>query len=681
MDKKWCRVALDIPLFNNFDYIIPEGVRVERGQRVIVEFGTKELIGVVIELLSETPVPAEKQKPILEVLDDLPSFSEKWLNFCEFASKYYIRPIGEVILPVLAPPLRNIKAYRGKTRTSPVYRLDKKKRKPLQEMEHKSIAPKLNTDQEAAAEYIKSISGFETVVLHGITGSGKTEVYLNTAEAVLEKGHQVVFLVPEINLTPQFEALIRARFAHKVGNASVLIMHSALSDGERLDAWVRMQRQEAKIVIGTRMSIFSPFENIGLIIVDEEHDASYKQQDGLRYSARDLAIWRGQQLGVPVVLGSATPSLETWRGVQTGRYKILSLKERASSGYPPNIRILNTKKIKTHNGIAEPLMDLISKKLEVGEQVMIYLNRRGFAPVLRCGSCGWVSGCPNCSVHMVLHRNLKRKINLLQCHHCGFSSSVPQHCPDCGEIDLSALGYGTQKLEEGLKEAFPSANILRIDADSTSRKGSAEHLFSKATKGEVDIIVGTQMLAKGHDFKKLSLVIVLNADLMLFNEDFRASERLFAQLLQVAGRAGRHILDSLVVVQTEFEQHPLYDALVSQDYEKFAENALAEREEAALPPYSYQILFTAQARDVNDALAFLEQVANVAMSSPSSDVRIYDPVPLQIVRVANVERAQLLLESNSRASLHGLVYEILPQIDNIKSSKIRYHIEVDPLSI
>lgn len=681
MDKKWCRVALDIPLFNNFDYIIPEGVRVARGQRVIVEFGTKELIGVVIELLNETPVPAEKQKPILEVLDDLPPFSEKWLNFCEFASKYYIRPIGEVILPVLAPPLRNIKAYRGKTRTSPVYRLDKKKRKPLEEMEHKSIAPKLNPDQEAAAEYIKSISGFETVVLHGITGSGKTEVYLNAAEAVLEKGHQVVFLVPEINLTPQFEALIRARFAHKVGNASVLIMHSALSDGERLDAWVRMQRQEAKIVIGTRMSIFSPFENIGLIIVDEEHDASYKQQDGLRYSARDLAIWRGQQLGVPVVLGSATPSLETWRGVQTGRYKILSLKERASSGYPPNIRILNTKKIKTHNGIAEPLMDLISKKLEVGEQVMIYLNRRGFAPVLRCGSCGWVSGCPNCSVHMVLHRDLKRKINVLQCHHCGFSSAVPKHCPDCGEIDLSALGYGTQKLEEGLKEAFPSANILRIDADSTSRKGSAEHLFTKATKGEADIIVGTQMLAKGHDFKKLSLVIVLNADLMLFNEDFRAGERLFAQLLQVAGRAGRHILDSLVVVQTEFEQHPLYDALVAQDYEKFAENALAERKEAALPPYSYQILFTAQARDVNDALAFLEQVANVAMSSPSSDVRIYDPVPLQIVRVANVERAQLLLESNSRASLHGLVYEILPQIDNIKSSKIRYHIEVDPLSI
>ncbi|ASY37287.1 replication restart helicase PriA [Taylorella equigenitalis] len=680
MAKSWARIALDVPLFSFFDYIIPSGMKVKRGQRVIVDFGKKELIGVVVNILSSCEIPEDKQKPLKEVIDDLPPFSEKWLKLCEFAANYYIRPVGEVILPVIAPPLRNINSYRGKTKTSPVERLDKRKIKIDSEYSQ-NTAPELNDDQLAAANYIKSIKGYETVVLHGITGSGKTEVYLNVAEHILSTGKQVLFLVPEINLTPQFEQLIRHRFSALYGQDAVVTMHSGLSDGQRLKSWVRMCRQEAKILVGTRMSIFSPFENIGLIIVDEEHDASYKQQDGLRYSARDLAIWRANQLEVPVVLGSATPSLETWRNMQTGRYKLLSLKKRASSGNPPQIHILNTKKLKSINGIAQPLFDLISKKLSDGEQVMIYLNRRGFAPVLRCGSCGWVSTCPNCSVHTVMHRNIKRDLNILQCHHCGFRSHVPLCCPDCGEVDLSALGYGTQKIEEGLINHFPDAKILRIDADSTRLKGSAERLFTQATEGHVDIIIGTQMLAKGHDFKKLSLVAVLNSDLMLYNADFRSSERLFSQLLQVAGRAGRHIKDAKVVVQTEFDRHPVYDALIAQDYEQFSQSALEERKSATLPPYSYQILFTAQSKKILNALEFLEQVASIGANAKYEDVRIYDPVPLQIVRVANVERAQLLFESQSRTRLHSLVYEILPHIDNIKSSKISYHIEVDPLTI
>lgn len=703
-DHYWVRVALDVPLNDVFDYKIAASLSAVRGQRVIVPFGRQQqMIGVVIEVLTHTEVPEEKQKDVIQVLDDLPAFSEQWLAFCAFAGNYYLRPIGEVILPVIAPPLRKMIAYRGKAKTSPVQRLDKKESNRRNKLGKQGKANEqsafgeaknsdvkaeqtvvLNDEQQAAVDTISSIHGYQTILLHGITGSGKTEVYLRVAEKILAQGKQVLFLVPEINLTPQFEAVLRKRFDEQYGENKIVVMHSRLSDGERLKAWVGMQRQEVNIVLGTRMSIFAPLENIGLIIVDEEHDASYKQQDGLRYSARDLAVWRAHQLNIPLVLGSATPSLESWQHSLSGKYKKVCLRQRAKATNLPDIRLINTKKMVLNQGLSPDLIAAISDRLARGEQAMVYLNRRGFAPVLRCSACAWTSECVRCSVHMVIHQRQGHP-PMLQCHHCGYSSPIPIKCPDCGNQDLSALGYGTQRIEEALIRLFPQAAVQRIDADTTKRKGSAQKLFDYIHEGDVDIIVGTQMLAKGHDFKKLSLVGVLNADVMLFSGDFRASERLFSQLMQVSGRAGRHIRNAEVLLQTEFEQHALYQSLVKHDYEQFIMQTIQEREIARLPPFSYQVLISAQARQLQAALDFLQQIVIVAkehFSNYLADIQLYDPVPLKIFRVANIERAQLLIESVSRPLLHQFMQRWLAYIRaHCPARGVNYFVEVDPLAI
>lgn len=721
MNNYWVRVALDVPLEAVFDYRVPSTMQVVRGQRVIVPFGAqKQIIGVVTEVLTETDIPVEKQKDLIQVLDDLPPFSEQWLALCEFAAKYYLRPIGEVILPVLPPPLRKVAAYMGKTATSPVERLDKKehnkqikqeKARKRQEkllktaqlaqeeveatvnftaVEKEDVSARenqtiiLNAEQKEAVNAIVGIEEYKTFLLHGITGSGKTEVYLHAIAEVLSKGKQVIFLVPEINLTPQFARLLAERFTPTYGENAVAIMHSGLSDGERLQAWIHMQRQETKIILGTRMSIFAPLENLGLIVVDEEHDASYKQQDGLRYSARDLAVWRAHQLQIPVVLGSATPSLESWQQTINQRYIKLSLTQRAKATTLPVIRLVNTKKMRLNQGLSPDLISAIDERLQRGEQSMIYLNRRGFAPVLRCSSCSWTSECVRCSVHTVMHQSLGQPPTL-QCHHCGYTSRIPLKCPDCGNQDLSALGYGTQRIEEVLGSLFPQAKVQRIDADSTRLKGSAEQLFENVHSGEVDIIVGTQMLAKGHDFKRLSLVGVLNADMMLFSGDFRASERLFAQLMQVAGRAGRHLPDSEVLLQTEFPDHNLYQSLINHDYKQFVANALDERQMAGLPPFAHHVLISAQARELNEALEFLKAIINDAkqeLSAYLEGVRIYDPIPLKIVRVANIERAQLLIEADSRIALHRFMNIWLYRVYHyFRNHRVKYFVEVDPLEI
>jgi primosomal protein N' (replication factor Y) len=548
--------------------------------------------------------------------------------------------------------------------------------------------PTLNAEQAGAVDAIKSLRGFKPVLLHGVTGSGKTEVYLRAAREVLAAGRQVLLMVPEINLTPQLEAVLRARLDAVAGPGSLAVLHSGLSDGERLQAWVRAQRGEARVLLGTRMSIFAPLPELGLIVVDEEHDASYKQQDGLRYSARDLAIWRARDRDIPVLLGSATPSLETWQQAERGRYLRLTLSARAKASRLPGVRLVDTRRLPMKQGMSPQLIEAIGKRLERGEQSLVFLNRRGYAPVLHCASCAWVSHCPRCTAFTVLHRGPGPGGHVLQCHHCGYQARVPRACPECGDQDLQPMGRGTQRVEEHLAELFPQARILRIDADSTRRKGSAQSLFASVHAGEVDILVGTQMVAKGHDFARLGLVGVLNADAMLFAHDFRAPERLFAQLMQVAGRAGRHTEGGEVLIQTGYPEQHVYQALVRHDYAGFARHALEERESTGLPPFAHQALLTAEARELAQALAFLQAARDLpegeyAPHFPTADtVTRYDPVPLRVVRVANMERAQLLVESASRPALQAFLaawFAFLPDLQ--EAARVRWQLEIDPLEI
>jgi primosomal protein N' (replication factor Y) len=441
------------------------------------------------------------------------------------------------------------------------------------------------------------------------------------------------------------------------------------------------------MLLGTRMSVFAPLSQLGLIVVDEEHDASYKQQDGLRYSARDLAVWRAHDLNIPVVLGSATPSLETWQHAERGRYLRLTLPGRARASSLPSMRLIDTRRLQLKQGMSPQLLDAIGQRLERKEQSLIFLNRRGYSPVLHCQSCSWVSNCPRCTAFTVLHRTDGRG-HRLQCHHCGYQAPVPRACPECGDQDLAPMGRGTQRVEEHLAELFPEARILRIDADSTRKKGSAEALFASVHAGEVDILVGTQMVAKGHDFARLGLVGVLNADSMLFAHDFRAPERLFAQLMQVAGRAGRHQGNGEVLIQTNYPEQPVYQALLRHDYAGFARHALHERESTGLPPFVYQALLTAEARELKVALEFLERARALpegewAADFPGLDaIMLYDPVPLRVVRVANIERAQLLAESSSRPALQAFLASWshhLPYLAN--EARVRWQLEVDPLEI
>ncbi|EGP46099.1 primosomal protein N' [Achromobacter insuavis] len=682
----WVRVALDVPLPGPFDYRHHEPV--EAGLRVIVPFGRRKLIGVVVDNPAEPSYEPKQIKPIEEVLRDLPPFDEAWLRLARFAAEYYQRPLGEVMLPTLPPPLRKPTAYQGKRSAGgPVARLDGRKRKAVRNPAEADQPPELNDAQREAVDTIAGLAKFKPVLLYGVTGSGKTEVYLRAAEKVLAAGRQVLLLVPEINLTPQLEGALRARLEGLVGTDGLAVLHSGLSDGERLQAWARAQRGQARMLLGTRMAIFAPMGELGLIVVDEEHDASYKQQDGLRYSARDLAVWRAHDLDIPVVLGSATPSLETWQHAERGRYLRLALPARARASSLPAMKLVDTRRLPMKHGMSPQLLEALAERLARKEQSLIFLNRRGFAPVLHCQSCGWVSNCPRCTAFTVLHRTAGRG-HRLQCHHCGYQAPVPHACPECGDQDLAPMGRGTQRVEEHLAELFPEARILRIDADSTRKKGSAEALFASVHAGEVDILVGTQMVSKGHDFARLGLVGVLNPDSALFAHDFRAPERLFAQLMQVAGRAGRHQGNGQVIIQTGYPEQPVYQALLRHDYAGFARHALQERESTGLPPFAYQALLTAEARELAVAQAFLQQARALpegewAADFPGLDaVMLYDPVPLRVVRVANVERAQLLVESTSRPALQAFLASWshhLPYLAN--EARVRWQLEVDPLEI
>jgi primosomal protein N' (replication factor Y) len=666
------QIALDTPLDSVFDYRweCEPGSEPEVGQLALVNFGRRETVGVIVAVKQDTDVPLDKLKDALAVRSQLTPLSGKWLALTRFAADYYHRPLGEVAMPGLPKNLR----------LSTTVALDRalKKLTKLEDAHDPSPAamPVLNPAQREAADAIGQAQGFTPLLLYGVTGSGKTEVYLQACAQVLARAEetmsdaQILILVPEINLTPQLEANIRARFP----GVMLATLHSSLSEGERMLHWLAAHQGRARIVLGTRLAILSSLPHLKMIVIDEEHDPSYKQQEGLRYSARDLAVWRAHQLGIPIVLGSATPSLESWHHAQTGRYRRLELRERAvRDAVLPRVKLVDLEKDKPKEGLSSHLIAALRDRMERGEQSLLFLNRRGYAPVLSCDACGWISNCTRCTAFMVLHRPEHR----LRCHHCSLELRIPHSCPTCGNIDLQPLGRGTQRVEEGLQALFPEARVLRIDADSTRRKGSAQAAFDTVHRGEVDILIGTQMVAKGHDFKNLTLVGVLNPDTALFSQDYRASERLFAQLMQVAGRAGRAGLASEVLIQSRYCQHPLYGAVMRHDYDRFAGSLLAERAQASLPPYVYQALLRAEAPELATAIGFLEQARDAV---ESGDIVINDPIPMTMTRVHNVDRAQLLVESSSRPALQAFLRVWVDALRAMKS-RVRWSLEVDPLDI
>lgn len=718
------RVALDVPVARLFDYRCDDRA-VQIGARVLVPFGRQKLIGIIVARPNASEVPEAKLKRAISVLDAEPLLGRADLRLLEFAADYYVHPLGAVIVATVPVTLRRV-PRREKTPTAyvltvagtaidaatlPPRALAQRKllallqdqsciahtaisalgaatRKALQtfitqgwvettippqekpaKASTPSAGPALTAEQSTAVQAITAALGtYQPILLWGITGSGKTEVYLHAIATALSRDTQVLLLVPEIALTPQLESLVIARFPGVV----VATLHSGLADGERATHWQDARIGRARIVLGTRLSVFTPLPDLGLIIVDEEHDSSFKQGDGFRYSARDLAVVRARHAGVPVILGSATPALETYRNALDRRYQLLTLPERINAR-PPVISCVDLRHEKPVDGLSARLIAAIGKRIDRGEQSMVFINRRGYAPVLMCGSCGWISDCKRCSAKLVVHLRERR----LRCHHCGHDSAVPTACPDCGDADLAPVGQGTQRIEAALVKQFPKARILRVDRDTTRRKEAWQDMRSRIRERRVDILVGTQILAKGHDFPHLNLVGVVNADGMLYSNDFRAPERLYALLTQVAGRAGRGDEQGEVLVQTEFADHPLYAALRDQDFDIYARSLLAERQQAGFPPYVHQALLRAEARTVDIALEFLEQAARRARRlSPA--VTVYDPVPANMMRKSGRERAQLLVQSPSRSDLRAFLNAWRPHLAEAASTAARWSLDVDP---
>jgi primosomal protein N' (replication factor Y) len=719
------RVALDVPLSTLFDYSVPEGIAVEIGLRVIVPFGRRQMVGVVMECVTATDVAPERVKPVNQVLRDCAPLSAQLLNLLRFCSDYYRYPIGQTVLSALPTRLRSDKPIVSKPILN--YRLSKNgaaldlesfpKRKVVQRrilarlagqpcslVQLKSLSPTagiqlkallhegyvehceeplpsaehvfdnahtLTGEQQQAVNAVTAAQGFACFLLHGITGSGKTEVYVHLMHDVLRRGGQVLLLVPEINLTPQLENYFRSRFP----DVNLISLHSGLSEGERLHNWQQAQLGAAQIVLGTRLSVFAELPGLALIIVDEEHDSSFKQQDGLRYSARDVAVFRANQCGISIMLGSATPSLESYYNAQSGRYRMLKLTGRAlAEARLPAVRSINITQTVMHHGISENLLHEIGQRIARKEQSLLFINRRGYAPVLMCTGCGWLSGCKHCAGKMVLHLKDQR----LRCHHCGYQIRVPRACPDCGSADLIPVGSGTQRVESVLQERFPDARILRVDRDSTRNKRAWQTMREQIHANEVDILVGTQMLAKGHDFPALTLVGVLNPDSALYSSDFRAPEKLFAQLVQVAGRAGRADKPGEVIIQTAFPDHPLFRALQTHDFEGWAVSQLAERQMAGFPPFVYQAMLRAEGKEESEVYAYLNQ-ARTAGIALRQEVEIFGVVPAALPRRANHLRAQLLIQAASRKSLQQFLRAWQPSLDSLEAKKLRCSLDIDPL--
>lgn len=733
------RLALPSPLRRLFDYLPPAGCAIaalQPGVRLRVPFGRREVVGVLVELSDHSEVPEAKLKPALELLDRQPLLPVALFRLCLWAAQYYQHSLGDTFSWALPALLRQGEAAEARqerfwqlaegaraddprlaraprqrealktiaqhphgvphsllgklqlNRDSLELLLDKRllridSRRRSQSRSHSGSwllqsELALNSEQRAAFEAIRAgLGGFQAFLLAGVTGSGKTEVYLQLIHQVLAAGKQALVLIPEINLGPQTLARFEQRF-----NARIALLHSSVNDRERLDAWLAARDGEADIVIGTRSALFTPLKNPGLIIIDEEHDASYKQQEGLRYHARDLALLRARQENLPIVLGSATPSLESLHNAHAGRYALLKLTRRAGGAQPPRFLRLDVKSRPLDSGISGPLQQAIAQTLAAGQQVLVFLNRRGFAPTLLCHDCGWLSQCPRCDARMTLHQ----RHHELRCHHCGHVERPPSNCPQCAKVDLRPVGAGTERAEERLGILFPDYPVLRIDRDSTARKGAMEQLFGTINRGEPCLLVGTQMLAKGHHFPRVTLVAILDADGGLFSADFRASERMAQLIVQVAGRAGRAEEPGRVIIQTHLADHPLLVQLTEQGYFAFAEQALSERRAAGLPPFSHLALLRAEAHRPGQAEEFLEQACSLAErlldELQLSGIELLGPVPAPMERRAGRYRAQLLLQGNSRAPLHRLMSAWLVQLEQLPGGRaVRWSLDVDPIDL
>ena len=698
--QKWLDVAVSAPAHSQVGGLLTyvTDLPVTVGQLVRVPFGNREVLGVVWGVHATAPDTQSTHtlRQVMAVLEAVAPLSEHWRQLVQFTAHYYQRSLGEVAMAALPPQLRDL---------TPV-QLARRFKKTVATAEALTTAlqspwPLSAQQTEVLTQMNEALGPF---LLHGATGSGKTEVYLQAVARCLaeDPNAQALMMVPEINLTPQLEARVKARF----GDAGVVSMHSGMTGPQRLKSWLAAHQGSARIVLGTRMAIFASMPHLKWIVVDEEHDASYKQQEGARYSARDLAIYRARLEGAKVILGSATPSLESWHhsrpAVEGGRYLRLPMPARIGAGQLPFVRRVDMNHQPRKTVLSAPLMAAIQERVAKGEQSMLLLNRRGYAPVLHCADCGWKSECSHCSAFRVFHK-IDRT---LRCHHCGFTERVPRACPACGNADIAPMGRGTEQLEEHLAELLidvkrPNGDpvkIMRIDADSTKLKGSLEAQLAGVHSGEVDVLVGTQMIAKGHDFRRITLVAAINPDGALFSSDFRAPERLFALLMQAGGRAGRDAEQSAsseMWVQTFHPSHPLFEALKKHDYPAFAEQQLKERLEAGLPPSTFQALIRSDARAQSVAQAFLNH-ANAQLqsleglgthdASALAEVSVYPAVPMSIQRVANVERAQMLIESASRKALHRVLELLQEQLHASRSEPqhkglIRWLVDVDPLAI
>ncbi len=723
------RLAIPSPLRRHFDYLAPAGLNTDKlrpGMRLRVPFGRGKKIGLLLSVEKHSPLPRHKLKPIIELIDQEPLFDNELLNWLCWVNEYYHHALGDTVFSALPTRLRQGKPVRAKP--APCWRLTSlgaacdpqslrkapkqaallrllaqypnganaseirqhmaNWRTPMQALQRKrwvecvpaspspsttandALRPKLNADQQrAATAIIAKLGRYHGFLLDGITGSGKTEVYLASIEQVLRNGQQALVLLPEIGLTPQ----LVARFEQRLGQ-SVALLHSGLNDGERLAAWLAARDGQARIVIGTRSAVFTPFAKLGLIIVDEEHDLSFKQQEGLRYHARDIAVVRAHRLGIPIVLGSATPSLESLANAASGRFVHLRLPHRAGSATPPRIKRLDLKGQPLLENMAEPLLQQAHHHLERGEQVLFFLNRRGFAPTLICHQCGWVAECHRCDSHMTLHQSAGR----LRCHHCASERAIALQCPQCGNPDIRPQGYGTERIEQALQQRFPEHAVIRIDRDTTRRKGKLEHLLAKARQGKGQILLGTQMLAKGHDFPNVTLAAILDADQGLFGTDFRATERLAQLIVQVAGRAGRGDKPGQVIIQTHHPDHPLLETLIEHGYGAFAQATLEERHLAGLPPYRHAALFRAEATQAERPLALLQTLADFCHQQyPRLDC--LGPAPSPMERRAGRYRAQLLLLTQRRQSLHRAIQQLIMRLEGDKlARRVRWSVDIDP---
>ncbi|XZG71495.1 primosomal protein N' [Chitinibacteraceae bacterium HSL-7] len=710
-------VALDVPIDQLFDYEMPADKVVSVGERVVVPFGRRMLSGIVLKVHQDRP-EGRALKSVALVPGDMPALPDALLRLCRFTADYYQMALGCVLSIALPQAFRqtepwldrrrdpywqarDVEALLGRiaSRAHKQRELAEHLREPIRQsvarrlagdaarwlttwadegLVHEVTPPaqhwqpvkgkQLNAEQAQAVSTLAGQQGYAAFLLYGITGSGKTEVYLQTIADYRQRGRQVLVLVPEINLTPQLETRFRERFPQE----HIVSLHSGMADGERTRGWMAAATGEAGIVLGTRLSVFTPMPDLGLIVVDEEHDGSYRQNEGVRYSARDLAIVRARQADVPVVLGSATPSIESWHNVQEGRYRLLTLTQRAVHGARlPELSLLPMIGSVMQEGLTPQAIAAVRKTTAAGGQVLVFVNRRGYAPVLNCTACGWMSSCPHCSARLVLHRDAGR----LRCHHCGHESRVPHACPDCGNADMSAIGVGTQRVEAALTALFPQANVLRIDRDSTRRKGTLGEMLAQVHDGDADILVGTQMLAKGHDFPGVQLVLVLNADSGLFSADFRAEEKLFAQLMQVAGRAGRAGQEGRVLIQTQFPEHPFFAALIEGDYAEFAGRLLDERRALELPPFSAWALVRAEGRDGRDVQHALRDARQLLQEQ---GVDASTPLPALLARKAGLERMHSVVSAPSRKKLAEALYALRIHWQNAPPPRIRWLADVDP---